>query len=662
MARYIDAAKEQVRSIVQEIKATFLNDTEVRVAVVGYKDHSSKSRSIQFLDFTPSTDQVCSFLDTLAATGGKDLPEDVLGGIHKAVNASWKLETRLLIHIADAPPHGGILHELREDQDDYYEHGSEPHGLTYMPLLSQLTQLNINYALLRIKDYTDRMAFMFAQIYAAARADVKLLSSNKYLDEMNDLRVSVSSNPRSGSGSKHGAQLQFEEMQLGVSFHMLQHLVVKSATRSASLTATRLTTSRSHERDSAVVGATSTHPTRCLTAIREDEDDTVRARSVPLENGNPLWGTSGWLNETLTVDGFCPDMGVHSASTLNDMMALDDNIRLSVTQLTVNTRPMPFAEGGVRVAYYAGTAASTDRFVLKTFKDNDSGIEHIIEDMRAQALCKAFALEFNSLLRAEHTIDFIVTTGLEIRSSTGSKSGSVSLEPHIDGEYVKYNSNCGFVKEDDSEDPLNDAIQAFSHFTFERSWGSFMVTDLQGVGHVLTDPAIQTKDPERFKLSATNLGIAGFKFFFAMHKCNSVCHRLELKSNKDMFTTEIWEFREEWPTMDSTVCCSNKLCRKIILVRGAQRSPKFPGHRWCNKCWPQLESTTVSRPCEGPGEDHDFGVSLFFWESQGRVAPNKCLDHIERDTTANSAAAAGGGLWSRMQAARSTVSISGRAW
>src|SRR5262249_12609612 len=148
--------------------------------------------------------------------------------------------------------------------------------------------------------------------------------------------------------------------------------------------------------------------TKPLTAIREDEGSAAAAAPVLLEKTPAQWDTPNWFNQRLVVEGFCPDVGVHSASTLNDMMALDDNIKLSVTQLTVFKRAQPFAEGGVRLACYARTASMTNRFVVKSFKHYGMGIEHIVEDMRAQALCKAFALEFNSLLRADFTIDFIV--------------------------------------------------------------------------------------------------------------------------------------------------------------------------------------------------------------------------------------------------------------
>ncbi|PON20201.1 hypothetical protein TGAM01_v210922 [Trichoderma gamsii] len=175
MQSYIEAAKGQVKSIINEIKMTFFNEASLRIAVVGYKDHGESS-NIQFLDFTPEADQVLSFLNQLHATGGADAPEDVLGGIRQSLNAEWKHPTRCIIHIADAPPHGCTLHDLGRGSDTYAKPGSEPHHLTYEILLKQMIELNINYTLLRINNTTDRMAFTFFQEYALASSHCKLNS------------------------------------------------------------------------------------------------------------------------------------------------------------------------------------------------------------------------------------------------------------------------------------------------------------------------------------------------------------------------------------------------------------------------------------------------------------------------------------------------------
>ena len=236
MRDYIQAVKEQVMNIVNDVKVAFLNDAQVRIAVVGYRDHSD-TPNIEFLDFTLSVDRVKSFLKGLIATGGADEPEDVLGGIQKALSATWKQQTRCIIHIADAPPHGRTLHDFYDHCDRYCVPGSEPHGLTHKLLLQKLIGFDINYALLRINEYTDRMAFEFFQAYNAASADCKLHARNRYYREA----CTIHKKFRSGN-SKHRpkAGLHFEEAMLGTQFSALRHLVLTVVTSSASCTAARV--------------------------------------------------------------------------------------------------------------------------------------------------------------------------------------------------------------------------------------------------------------------------------------------------------------------------------------------------------------------------------------------------------------------------------------
>lgn len=663
MHDYIDAAKNQVKAIYRDVMNTFLNEAPVRVAVVTYKDHGSKDQNIQFLDFVSSPDKVSAFLDGVAVGSGEDIPEDVLGGLHQAINASWKLSSRCLIHIADAPPHGGILHDFPRSWDSYYEHGSEPHRFTYIPLLRRLVQLNINYALLRINNSTDRTVLMFSQVYKDAFADVKLLQTNKYFDKMNSSRQNLVGSAWSGLSSKRNNELQFEEMPLGTDYNLLKHLVVKAATSSASRTASRLMNASIHseiQKASPRMPLKMNQPPRYMPTIRSGSNVLPSSTGSLLEDKPPQWNNPAWLDETLFVEGYCPAIVAHGASTLNDMLALDENIKLDTVQLKIRKRSRPFAQGSVRNAYYAHTDASTNRFVVKSGIHTTMELQDTIEDMRIQALCKAFALEFNSLLKTSDPVDFIVTTGLTIKYGTCSMDGSISLEPFIDGTYVKYNSNQGWVNE--TKAPLNLVLQAFSHFTFERSWGKILVSDLQGVGHNLTDPSIQTKEEDRFKLTSTNFNIDGMKFFFATHECNGYCKELGLKSAVRMFETGDWEFREEWPTIKHTVYCSNKFCGKIILLKNAQKSHKYPGCHWCDACWPQLQATMVQTLCEQPGEEHSFDLSLFYFESQGQVPPERCSEHLEKDTTAFTAASAGGSLWNRMKAKNDKTAILGNAW
>ncbi|KAJ3564685.1 hypothetical protein NPX13_g7758 [Xylaria arbuscula] len=131
----------------------------------------------------------------------------------------------------------------------------------------------------------------------------------------------------------------------------------------------------------------------------------------------------------------------------------------------------------------------------------------VTEEMKVQALCKSVALEFNSLVDLEYSLDFVMTAALQPLSGPDAY---ISIEWYIDDEmYVKYDNNAGYANEALPDKTYNQAAQAFSHFTFKQSRGRFLVNDLHYMGNMLTDAAIQTKDTDRFKLCDGNINLPG---------------------------------------------------------------------------------------------------------------------------------------------------------
>ncbi|KAK3319527.1 hypothetical protein B0T19DRAFT_362365 [Cercophora scortea] len=621
MEPYIQATRNQVTSIVQELSAAFLHKATLRVGVVGYKDHCDDPH-IQCLDFTTSISEVVTFLGSLSARGGGDVPEDVLGALDTAIFASWTNQTRCIIHITDAPAHGRTLHDLDDYEDEYADPCSEPHQLCYIEVLEQIIGMGIDYTLLRINHSTDRMAYAFYEVYAASSPDCSLLASNKYYAKARAHNLPFSKAGFQGRESdSQGTRrnVKFSELELGVSYHALRKLVVQSVTSSVTNSATFNPWSLSPS-----------HSTSSRTTARRVP---ASALSVELETAPPQWDTPGWLNEEIKFAAFSPKVLAHDRSMLEHLMDSSVNIRLQSTDPTVSKRDRPFSKGAMRLASYARSGVSRAELVIKTYVDEGKTLLHLVDDMCAQALCKAFALEFNAMLPEQYSLDFIVVTCLERVSETGAGvdgSQCMSLEPWIKGEYVKYNSNNGWVNEDNPDNPISQAAQAFSHFTFERSKGNFMVTDLQGVGRVLTDPALQTLDREYLPRCAGNLSIDGFYWFFSTHECNDVCKQLGLLSTRDMIANGRYRFREKWPTSreaaNMIVCCSNKLCSRIVRMSRARTSDDFPGYRWCRKCWEDLQSTMEEVVCTAAGGHplHQFTRSRFFYESQGQVLPRVC--------------------------------------
>ncbi|XP_022097540.1 alpha-protein kinase 1-like isoform X1 [Acanthaster planci] len=106
-------------------------------------------------------------------------------------------------------------------------------------------------------------------------------------------------------------------------------------------------------------------------------------------------------------------------------------------------------------------------------------------------------------------------------------NASIAVERFLEGDYVKYSSNTGYVNPDFPAPTL----AAFSHFTYHASNGEFLVSDLQGVynrqGFCLTDPAIQSGGSELNAHGPTDLGKYGIVKFFQTHNCNKLCKGLK---------------------------------------------------------------------------------------------------------------------------------------
>lgn len=160
-------------------------------------------------------------------------------------------------------------------------------------------------------------------------------------------------------------------------------------------------------------------------------------------------------------------------------------------------------------------------FILKEYKKIGHGLntkDKYLELLDCQTVAEYLAQEFNKLPKiidktaVVKRIKFIMAKLIFQQLSTG-KYRNLTMERFIEGSYKKFSNNAGFVNYDDPALTL----QAFSHWTYERTNGNMIVVDLQGITiednqtHLLTDPCIHSTDLKRF--GRTNLGKAGMKRF-----------------------------------------------------------------------------------------------------------------------------------------------------
>ncbi len=76
------------------------------------------------------------------------------------------------------------------------------------------------------------------------------------------------------------------------------------------------------------------------------------------------------------------------------------------------------------------------------------------------------------------------------------------------------------------------AIECFTHFTYEKTKGNLIVIDLRTLTfeneYLITEPVVFSVVSDRF--NSSNLGLRGIENFKKKHKCNNFCKEIELRS------------------------------------------------------------------------------------------------------------------------------------
>jgi len=260
----------------------------------------------------------------------------------------------------------------------------------------------------------------------------------------------------------------------------------------------------------------------------------------------------------------------------------------------VKVEDKPFAAGAMRECFAMkklSTVASlgtimdwqrAQNCVAKHYKKGQADKKRsYFTDVLVQMDAKALGDEYNKT-QPPKTVDVLQASVLQFNDRKGSPLFAV--ENLIEGDYVKYNSNSGFVAGDDA---MRYTPQAFSHYTFELTRGYKICVDIQGVGDLYTDPQIHTLDGEAY--GEGNLGLRGMALFFRTHECNDLCTRLGLEP----FGRCEADLKAQGATSSSSKMSSAGTISKTLQRRGSfamqyKRRMASDAHKATARTMPQL--------------------------------------------------------------------------
>lgn len=200
MSPYIKATKDHIQSMIAVMQAT---SEEVlcdlgeehktkynlifEIACVCYRDFCDDCM-FETIDFTTDIEEFKRYLSIILAKGGGDEPEDVIGsfihslyGLENAPCLSWdargEVAKRMLVWIADAPPHG---EEFFLSQYDNYPESMLPYWKT---IFETLSMKNISLSLVRVNRHCDRAHSTFKNLGAGIGVEIEIIDISQTFRE-----------------------------------------------------------------------------------------------------------------------------------------------------------------------------------------------------------------------------------------------------------------------------------------------------------------------------------------------------------------------------------------------------------------------------------------------------------------------------------------------
>jgi len=509
MNQYMEAIRKSLISFLDDVKLQI--NMKPRVAFIAFRDKGDEQ--VEPKDFTTDYDGVVKFIESIECKDGGDPCENLVGALKAALKLDWSSDLNYVYLITGSPPHGKSYHE--DSIKDDYPDDDETKPLE--KIAAHYRKSKINFVIVKCNNTIDKMIEVIKKYYDSKLNKLRVIDINKdgftkedfvkhFLDslskEMSDSLAESRRNEFKWIRGTYDESMDVEvdqKMGLGTQFEGITHTGFITGL------------SPDNRKYNYTLGLTKSDKLQCKIEtkkvgngifskchrlkIGEESDYVAKLPVVPVENPKDLLPD---IEGALITRQFANKFNKFLEEAAKKELKKEEDKKEEIKKET------DIKEGEVK-------------------KEGDK------KDEEEGKPVKSKVIKVLSLIIIEKSSPDD-STELHAR-----RKRIFTAQKFLKGEYIKYNNNYGWKRQDSDFDDL--LAQAFSHFTYEYSMGLMMVVDIQGVTQenelIITDPAIHSyvlKD----RFGETNHGKIGMIRFFETHTCNDYCKKLDLMDPKTL--------------------------------------------------------------------------------------------------------------------------------
>ena len=585
MEAFLSEAKHNIKKITEEIWDTNPG-AKIRLSFIGYRDFNCKGdkRDYEIINFTDNIDKFIWEIKKLECYGGEDQPEDIAGALNEALKLDWKSNAKYIVLVSDAPCHGNKYHDI--NIEDNFSEG-DPDGLIIEDLILQIKKLDITFYCVEINETTKIMFDIMKNIYN----DPNKFSIEQIGNTAENLSFFVAFSASELLGNKKYENCSFVEILNKLRKDSIDK-IMKKYNKNNYIIENNNNNKESRDEEEDSITQSLIKQIDNLTLDGEDKkiiEFINRINNLNISNKNisndekKSDNNNNYINIAISEDFFLENQGASVNFKIYGLTYNKKNIRGINSFISPIIKEQIFDTNiTIIYGYSLQKKEKENEYNYFLFYDNK-----LHKEMKGIIPKKIDKESFNdiTLLTKKYCLEDLICEQISdifnilIRSQSKQFIKFRKNVIYKQVEQIKDKNNIIIISdialpfpEAISEIPTKKILQAFSHFSYQISYGELIIMNLN-----LNEKERKVTDYEMYYLKDKD-GYKKILEFFSTHACNDICKYLELinprKKNKKNKKNEINE-----PFFSKKFVLNYNLCKCCsIPIR------KNINENYCCKC------------------------------------------------------------------------------